>query len=111
VERPGGLACSLVARTHDPLADAPQFFQGDTAFGALGDSNNSLGDLVVDLGGVPRLAAGTLPEELLGTFGLPGLEFGLLTGLPPAVAAQTATGVVVPVGGGGEVVDAPVHPR
>jgi hypothetical protein len=44
VERPGGQPCSLVAGNRNPLADALELLQGDAALGALGDSNDSLGD-------------------------------------------------------------------
>ena len=64
VKRPGGLPCSLVASNRDPLADALELFQGNTTFGAFCDSNDSLGDLMVDMGGVPGFPTCTLFEEL-----------------------------------------------
>jgi hypothetical protein len=56
-EGPRREPCSLVAGNRDPFADPLELFQGDTAPGALGDSDDRLGNLVVDMGGVPGLTA------------------------------------------------------
>lgn len=111
VERPGRVPCSLVASNRDPPADPLELFQGDAAFGALGDSNDCLGDRVVGVGRVPRLTARPLLEQLRGRACPLGLDLGLLTGLPAPVPVQAPPGVVVAVAGGGQIGDAPVHPE
>ncbi|WP_223838469.1 hypothetical protein [Saccharopolyspora pogona] len=71
-----------------PVADPLEFFQGNTASGALGLGHDRLRDAVVDVLDVPCFLAGTGFESPLGGLGLLGLKLGAQGDLAFAVPVE-----------------------
>ena len=79
VERPGLQGDPLGLAEPDPVADARQVFDGDSATGACSLGHDCLGDDVVDVRGVPRFfpaPPGQQPLRGLGALGLQALRAG-----------------------------------
>ncbi len=66
-------SCSLAAPNRYPITNAAQFFQGDSAMGALRSFNNAFADRMVDSFGETGLFATTLLQEFAGRPGALGL--------------------------------------
>jgi hypothetical protein len=79
-ERPTVQCCSLWSPSSYPVAYAAQFFQGDTATGAFGLSNNGLTDIVVGPLGKALFFAGQLAQAATRRLCAFGLQFAAQAG-------------------------------
>lgn len=99
------------ASGRNPLANPRQFFDGDSARGALGGLDDRLADHVVLVTAEASLLDGDSLQFLLGSFRVPLLEsLPLEVVLPPDIL-DWLTGVLGPVGIRGDVGDAQVNPK
>ena len=108
---PGVLLATLRPANLNPRADALEVLQGDSPLRAFGLRHQLLADNVVNVPSEAALLAGALLEQSPGRLGAPGLEPSAELGVPFPEAVDLAPRVGFPIGVGGDVDYAQVHPQ